>query len=74
MRQISDIELKLIKSKSNLILINEVIIYTIFTSFAICKIFRAFKILFLTITQNQLLNGTPDYTLNYFLEPESIEF
>ena len=43
-----------------------IIIYIIFISFAICKTFRAFKITFLKIKQNQELDNTPDFTLNYF--------
>ena len=38
----------------------------IFTSFRICKTFRAFKITFLKLKENQQLVNTPDFTLNYF--------
>ena len=44
-----------------------------FTSFGICKTFRAFKITFLKLKENQQLVNTPDFTLNYFHKPQRLE-
>ena len=43
-----------------------VVIYNIFTSFAICKTFKTFKIIFLKMKQIQQLNTTPDFALIWY--------
>ena len=54
-------------------LLCNVIIHMVFTSFRICKTFRAFKITFLKLKENQQLVNTPDFALNYFLKQQRLE-
>ena len=46
----------------------------VFISFRIHKTFRAFKITSLKLKEIQQLVNTPDFTLNYFLKLQRLEF
>ena len=50
-----------------------IFIHMVFTNFRICKTFRAFKITFIKLKENQQLVNTPDFTLNYFLKLQRLE-
>ena len=67
------ISFTLFQLKLQLCLAYCVIIHMIFISFRICKTFRAFKITFLKLKENQQLVNTPDFTLNYFLKLQRLE-